>query len=93
MDPKTRYRQRLKLQAALTRVMEVLAGIVAEEITPDRTTALMASQVLGKLLSFIKAAGLEPADLPVKSDLSRFLNLKRARLKETHKRKIRRSRK
>jgi hypothetical protein len=36
MNAKSRYRQRLKLQAALARVLEVLADNVAGEIPPNR---------------------------------------------------------
>ncbi len=75
MDTKTRYRNRLKLQAALTRLMEVLAENVADGIPADRTTALMAWQVVGNLLPFVKASDLDPADLPDHSDFSRFVYL------------------
>jgi hypothetical protein len=75
MDAKTRYRQRLKVQAALTRVLEVLADKVAEQIPPDRTTAVMAWQVVRKLLPFIQGAG----GLPDGSELCRFVYLKKAR--------------
>jgi hypothetical protein len=84
MDAKTRYRRRLKLQAAMTRLMEVLATNVQDRIPPDRTTALMMGQVVAKLIHFTGAAGLSPAEtLPDRSDLSRFTQLKKARKKET----------
>src|SRR5437763_987578 len=73
MDAKTRYRRHLKLQAALTRVMEVLVRNEAAGIPPDRTTSLMAWQVYVKLMAFIKASGLAPAELPVHTDLARFV--------------------
>jgi hypothetical protein len=93
MDAKTRYRQRQKLRVALPRVLEVLADNVGEGIPPDRPTALMAGQVLRKLVPFALTAGLDSAELiPDNSDLSHFENLKKARRKETQAR-YRRSRK
>ena len=83
MNRQQRYRRRLKLQAALLRVLEVLADNTAENIPPDRTTALMSWGVVRQLLPFIQTAGLDPEGLP---DLTRFLHLKQARQKETHKR-------
>jgi hypothetical protein len=42
----------------------------------------MAWGVVGKLLPFIKAAGLDPRDLPERLDLSRFVKAIEARRKE-----------
>jgi hypothetical protein len=92
MDAKARYDKRMKLQRALSRIMERLAGNMAEGIPPDRTTALLMWQVIGKLFPFIKAAGLEPEDLPTTSDLARVLYLKEARQRESHARKLRKLR-
>jgi hypothetical protein len=84
MNAKQRYRQRLKVQAALTRVMDVLANNEVSGIAPDRTTALMAAQVIGNLLGFCKKAGLRGNEaIPDKADLSRFIKLKKDREKET----------
>ncbi len=93
MNAKTRYRQRLKVQATLVRLMEVLADNGAEAIPPDPTTALMAWQAVRKLLPFIKASGLDAAALAAPdgsgSDLARFGRLKQARQKATHSRRRR----
>jgi hypothetical protein len=90
MNAKTRYRQRLKLQVALTRVMELLATHAAEEIPPDRTTALMAWQLVLKLLLFIEVAGIAPRELQGRTDPSRFLHLKMVRKRATQARYRRR---
>ncbi len=87
MNAKTRYRQRLKVQAALVRLMEVLATNGAEAVPADRTTALMAAQVAKFLAIFIGKAGV---GLPDEPDLSRFVHLKQSRLKETKARSRRR---
>jgi hypothetical protein len=93
MDAKTRYRRRLKLQAALTRVMELLAENVGDGIRPDATTALMAAQVIAKLIPFGTAAGLGPQELlPDKSNLSRFQKHIKDRQRETAARRQRRKR-
>jgi predicted metal-dependent peptidase len=82
MNAKAPYRKQRKLQAALTRALETLANNVADEIPPDRTTALLAWEILNKLLPFIRMAGLDVAELPGETDLSRFVGLIRARRKE-----------
>jgi hypothetical protein len=95
MDAKTRYRQRLKVQAAMCRVLALLLDNGLKKISPDRTTALMAWQVVRKLMPFIQAAGLTPEELPDTSDgsnLARFAHLLHDRKKETDKRKARRRR-
>jgi len=45
MDAKTRYRQRLKLQAALANVLKVLGDNHAKGIPADRATAELAAQL------------------------------------------------
>src|SRR5687768_10630203 len=87
MDAKTRYRRRLKLQAALARVLEVLAANVGDGIPPDRASALLAWQAVVKLAAFIEGAGVEP---PAGSDLSRAVHILRARHRETRARYRRR---
>jgi hypothetical protein len=84
MDAKTRYRRRLKLQAALGRVMEMLAHNVAGRIPPDRKTSLLAGQMIQALLCFGSEAGLTENELhPPEPGLDRSLDLKRARKRET----------
>ena len=83
MDAKTRYRNRLKLQAALTRVIELMNDNAEAGIVPDRTTALVAWQLSARLQLFVKAAIPDPAELPVKRDLSRPIKLIQSRKKET----------
>ena len=59
-------------------------------ILPDRTTALMAAQVVQLLVRFGRAAGLTEAELfPAEPDLSRFLKLDRDRDRETKARRAR----
>jgi len=57
MDAKSRYRHRLKLQAALARVLETLSANAQDGIPADRTTAQMAYPVVLHLLRFIEDAG------------------------------------
>ena len=84
MDAKARYRQRLKLQTALARVLELMVHHRNAGITPDRLTGLMAGQVIKVLLPFGKAAGLtESETIPDRTDLSRTLRLIKSRKKET----------
>ena len=75
MDAKTRYRRRLKLQLALTRVLEVLADNVADEIPADRTTGKLAAQIARWLIQFAADAGV---DLPTEDepDLSWYAHLR-----------------
>jgi hypothetical protein len=70
MDAKTRYRRRLKLQAALRRLIEVYVSNSVAEIPPDRTTALMAAQVMGNLIGFCEDAGV--ASQSARPDSARF---------------------
>jgi hypothetical protein len=70
--------------------MELLATQVAEEIPPDRTTGLMAWQLVQRLLLFIEVAGIASSERRGESDLSRFLHLKAARRKATRARYRRR---
>jgi hypothetical protein len=90
MDAKTRYRRRLRLQTALTRVLEVLRDNMADGIDPDPTTARMAAQVMIWLTPFIGKAGVDlEEELSQGPDLERFVRLIKARKKETHARKAR----
>jgi hypothetical protein len=97
MDRKTRYRQRLKLQAALRRVMEAYADNTLAGIPPDRTTALMAAQVIVNLLHYAREAGLTPEEAtPLASDgpldTSRFEKLIADKRRETNARRERKRR-
>ena len=84
IDAKQRYRRRLKLQAALTRVVQVLARHLSDKIPADRTTALLAAEAVRGLVTFIKAAGLaERLYTQDDPDLQRFADLIKARKKET----------
>jgi hypothetical protein len=93
MDARTRYRRRLRLQAALTRVLLVLAGNAEAGIPADRTTALMMVQVMKQFLAFVREAGIRSAEVQAMlgepADLERFVKLIRDRKKETHARKRR----
>jgi hypothetical protein len=89
MDRKTRYRRRIKVQAAMTRLMEALGDLALEGVPPDRTTALMAWQVAETLRTFIRRAGLNDDDEP---DRSRFLQLKHSRQRESAARRHRKAR-
>ena len=82
MDAKTRYRQRLKLQAALANVLKVLNDNHAKGIPPDRTTAKLAAQIARWLMQFAADAGV---DLPSgdEPDLSRYTHLRLGRRKAT----------
>jgi hypothetical protein len=86
MDAKQRYRERLKLQGALGRVLETLAVLLERSIPPDRTSALLAWQVIGALDWFVKEAVPDPEELTKEPDFARVLYLKKARRKETYKR-------
>ena len=56
--------------------------------TPDRTTALMAAQVIANLIRFAKRAGLTPEEtLSAKTDSSRFEKLIRDRKRKTRARR------
>ena len=83
MDAKTRYRHRLKLQAALANVLKVLNDNSANGIPPDRTTAALAAQIARWLMQFAAEAGV---DLPRgdEPDLSRYMQLRLGRQKATH---------
>ena len=81
MNAKTRYRKRLRLRAALVRVMEVLADNVRDGIPPDRTTAEMGMSFLITWAVFCESAGV--AWVPDRSDLARFVKQKIDRQKET----------
>ncbi|MFL5909286.1 MAG: hypothetical protein ACJ768_01765 [Gaiellaceae bacterium] len=92
MDAKTRYRRRIKLQAALARVLEVLCGNAADGIPPDRTTALLAGQVARWLTQWVDDAGV---DLPAgdEPDRARYEYLILSKLKDAAKARARRRRK
>src|SRR5262249_55176908 len=94
MDAKERYRQRLKLQAALARVIEVLGRNGTEGIPADRMTGELAAQVVIWLVRFVTQAGVKLPD-PSKEgpDLSRYVKVLKARKKETRARYGRRIRK
>jgi hypothetical protein len=83
MDAKQRYRRRLALQSALTRVPGVLARNAASGIPPDRTTGELAAQLVVWLVRFTVEAGVELPDLADGPDLSRFEARTKARQKET----------
>jgi hypothetical protein len=89
MNAKQRYRKRLKLQAALARMIRVLANNGMNGIPADRTTALLAWQAIALLVPFVKAAGMNPSVVPEK-DLSRYVFLLEARRKQTRARYRRR---
>jgi hypothetical protein len=93
MNAKTRYRQRLKLQSAISRLFDLLLDHMAvEEIAPDPTTARMAWHMKGLLETFISKSGLEVWKLPINPDapdLDRFWQLIKKRKNETAKRKVR----
>jgi hypothetical protein len=57
MDAKSRYRLQLKLQAALTRVGEVLAQFQKEGLKPNGRTALMAAGVQDALAPIAQKLG------------------------------------
>jgi hypothetical protein len=89
MDAKTRYRQRLKLQAALTRVLEVYVKNNTAGIPADRTTAELAAQVVGLLMPFVRTAfrhdaGVVQPEAPEEAPgLTRFAYILRSRCKAT----------
>jgi hypothetical protein len=83
MDAKTRHRQRLKLQAALTRTLDVLFANVDKQIKPDRTTAKMAVVVIKNLFTFVSLAGEKLGTDYDLGDLERFRHLNASRLKES----------
>jgi hypothetical protein len=56
MDRQQRYRQRLKLQAALAKVLKLLDAHAAARIAPDERTASLAVEVRDTLEEFIAAA-------------------------------------
>jgi hypothetical protein len=58
MTPKQRYKERLKLRAAIARVLTVAAGNHDKGIPPDRKTARMATQVILMLTAFCEEVGL-----------------------------------
>jgi hypothetical protein len=91
---KQRYRQRLKLRSALTRLMVVMAENADAGIRPDKTSARLAAQVLLKLVPFaVLGTETDLAELlEGKSDLSRFAAVIRCRKTQTRKRAIRRAR-
>jgi|SRR5581483_2407617 len=91
MNAKTRYRQRLKMQAALTRVLQVLFHNTEHGIRPDRTTAKMAAEVIRRLFLFCGAAGMAVLDDWPDDALARSLCLIQSRWKETHARYRRRA--
>jgi hypothetical protein len=79
-----RYRQRLKLQAALARVLEVLTRNAVAGIPPDRTTGKLAAQVVVFLTRFTLQAGVElPNPTTEGSDLARYAKLLADRKKAT----------
>jgi hypothetical protein len=92
MNAKECYRQRQKLRAALTRVAERLDRNAVAGISPDRTTALMAVQVIGMLMEFGEKSGLKPDEINLDRyiDRSRFIKFILARRKETAGRRRRR---
>jgi hypothetical protein len=90
MNAKQRYRQRLKLRAALARVLQVLVNNRAEKIPPDRVTGELAAQVVVWLVRFTVEAGMDLPDLSRGPELSRFIKLIRGRRVETRARYRRR---
>jgi hypothetical protein len=93
MDAKTRYPRRLKLQAAMTRVWQVLLLNEVDGIEADRRTALMAAGLGRMLLSFCQQAGLTPAEaVPVKPDATRFVKILTDRRRATKARTLRKRR-
>ncbi len=89
MRAKERHRRRRKVQRALARVVELLFQNAVDDIDPDRTTALLAWQVVRKLIPFIREAVPGPADLPSEGNLSRVVYLIEDRKKETKARRQR----
>jgi hypothetical protein len=89
MNAKTRCRHRHKMQAALTRVLDVLFDNHEQGIAPDRTTALMAWEVFVVLRHFIQPAIPDAKTLPDRYDRSRFVKLICDRKKETQRRYLR----
>jgi hypothetical protein len=84
MTPKTRYRQRRKLEAALTRVMLVLSRNLTEGIVSDKRTARVAADVVLLLNRFIEEAGVTLQErLAEGPDLDRFEKIIKDRRKET----------
>jgi hypothetical protein len=83
MNAKQRYRKRLKLRAALARVLQVLGSNAGEKILPDRVTGELAAQVVVWLVRFTVEAGVDLPDLSKGPDLSRFIKLLRDRKTET----------
>jgi hypothetical protein len=82
LSRKQRYRQRLKLQRALVRVLEVVCKNDAVlDIQPDQTTGEFAHQVIACLASFVKAVGIDPTVAP-EEDFSRYLKHVRDRREE-----------
>jgi hypothetical protein len=82
MDAKTRYRQRLKLQTALARVLHVLGDNAG--IPPDKTTGKLAAQLAVWLVDFAVKARVElPNPSQARPDLTRYLHLMYSKRKET----------
>jgi hypothetical protein len=83
---RARYLQRLKLQKALVRLMEVLQANESRDIPPDRRTAKMAQAVVGVLQRSIDASGLQ-GQSPAQDRFDHLANVKK---RETRSRDMRR---
>jgi hypothetical protein len=90
MDAKTRHRQRLKLQAALARVLEVLLDNAVAKIPPDKITAKLAVQLVAWLSGYAADAGVPLLRWSEEPDISRAKYLIGARRKATGARYTRR---
>jgi hypothetical protein len=83
MDAKTRYRRRLKLQAALARVLEVYTENARDGIPADKTTAELAGIVVEWLKRFMQQAGVARPDPRQEPDYSRYAHVLIDRRKAT----------
>lgn len=90
MNAKQRYKRRLRLQAAISRTIHVLVRHLEDEIPPDPTTALLASQLVKALGGFCQDAGVDPMRAPDQPGVDRFGYTQETRQKETFQRQRRR---
>lgn len=84
MTRKQRYRQRLKLQAAIARTVNLLLDHQhKDQIPPDRTTATMAAELIVGLTTFARAAGVVVRGRGSEPDVDRIAKMLVARKRAT----------
>lgn len=95
LNAKIRYRQRRKLQVAMTDVLRAMSENSGSKIEPDATTAELAEQLIVWLLQYRRDAGVQndlEKLLQTGPDLTRCEMLLKARRRETQARRRRRER-